>query len=199
MATRKVIKPVPKFGDETFELTTSECSTVAEAGTKLTENDDDEDEAPVVFLCGKCKVPIGDSLSWAGSDDDQNQIILRCVSDSVVIGNEPFVSDSHKDLACFVVNLNCRFCCTVLGVMYASTPAKLDYKRSLFCLSVESIESYVLGSGSQQVAELDAEKWPVTMKYQENVERQLSEVKALAVAVGQRLLEIESDLQSANK
>ncbi|KAA8586892.1 hypothetical protein FQN60_000728 [Etheostoma spectabile] len=45
------------------------------------EDGDGDDDGPVVFICGKCKLPVGDSMSWDGSEDCQNQIRLkRCNS-----------------------------------------------------------------------------------------------------------------------
>ena len=38
--------------------------------------DKDDGDAPVVFFCGNCNLPIGDSLSWAGSDNE-SQIYLK--------------------------------------------------------------------------------------------------------------------------
>lgn len=38
---------------------------------------DDGSDPPVVFQCACCRLPIGDSLSWAGSEDEQNQILLK--------------------------------------------------------------------------------------------------------------------------
>ncbi|XP_042620499.1 protein Mis18-alpha-like [Cyprinus carpio] len=134
--------------------------------------EDAESDGPAVFMCGKCKLPIGDSLSWAGSDDGRTKSLLKPL----------------------VVNLTCCGCCSELGIMYISTPKKLDYKRSLFCFNVENIESYVVGSPGQRVPELDKDK-PVTLEYQDSVEQQMTEIKSLAVIIGQRLLEIENNLQ----
>ncbi|XP_062870420.1 protein Mis18-alpha [Trichomycterus rosablanca] len=174
-------------------VVSDETSEVADGSTKVEE--DGEADAPAVFLCGKCKLPLGDSLCWAGSDDETNQILLRRVNENIAIGKDPFVCCTKSEQGCLVVNLTCRGCSTNLGLMYTSTPKSLDYKRSLFCFSVENIESYVLGSPNQQVAALDQEERPVTLEYQDNVELQISQIKSLAVTIGQRLLEIEMDLQ----
>ncbi|XP_016121323.1 protein Mis18-alpha-like, partial [Sinocyclocheilus grahami] len=117
------------------------------------------------------------------------------ISDNVVIGKEPFVSGTRKELGCLVVNLTCRGCCSELGIMYISTPKNLDYKRSLFCFNVENIESYIVGGPGQRVPELDGEDKAVTLEYQNIVEQQMTEIKSLAVIIGQRLLEIENNLQ----
>lgn len=38
---------------------------------------EEEDDGPVVFVCGKCRLPVGDSLSWDGSEYGENQIKLK--------------------------------------------------------------------------------------------------------------------------
>ncbi|KAJ8412524.1 hypothetical protein AAFF_G00128600 [Aldrovandia affinis] len=152
-------------------------------------------EAPVVFQCGRCKLPIGDSLSWVGSEDEQKQVLLKRVTDNVVVGSEPFVSGTHVELGCLLVNLSCLGCSSPLGSIYKSTPTTLDYKRSLFCLNVEHLECYTLGSSEQKMVE-DMQEEPVTLEYRGNVDMQISKIKALAVSMGQRLLEIEVQLQN---
>ncbi|KAI2659706.1 Mis18-alpha-like protein [Labeo rohita] len=186
-----------KLTDECSYKTYSVCESAADSSSSRVE-EDGESDGPAVFMCGKCKLPIGDSLSWAGSDDEQNQIMLKRITDNVVIGKDPFVSGTRKELGCLVVNLTCRGCCSELGIMYISTPKKLDYKRSLFCFNVENIESYVVGSPSQRVPELDREDKPVTLEYQNIVEQQMTEIKSLSVIIGQRLLEIENNLQCSS-
>lgn len=65
----------PKRINETFEATTSVDSTTVEE--KLRAEEEEEEDGPVVFFCGKCKLPVGDSLSWDGVEDGQNQIRLK--------------------------------------------------------------------------------------------------------------------------
>ncbi|XP_051972551.1 protein Mis18-alpha isoform X1 [Xyrauchen texanus] len=179
--------------DDCSYKTYSVCESAVDSSTRVEE--DGDSDGPAVFMCGKCKLPIGDSLSWAGSDDEQNQIMLKKTSDNVVIGKEPFVSVTRKELGCLVVSLTCHGCCSELGIMYTSTPKKFDYKRSLFCFNVANIESYVVGSPGQQMPELERQDRPVTLEYQDIVEQQMTEIKSLAVIIGQRLLEIENNLQ----
>ncbi|XP_060765688.1 protein Mis18-alpha [Neoarius graeffei] len=170
----------------------SEGLSVVDSSSKV--EDDGGGDAPAVFLCGKCRLPFGDSLSWAGSDDEQNQILLKRANANIVIGKETFVCGKTDEVKCLAVNLTCRGCSFKLGHMYTSTPKSLDYKRSIFCLMVENIESYVLDSPDQQVAAVGKER-PVTVEYVDNVEQQMTKIKSLAVTIGKRLLEIEVDLQ----
>lgn len=51
---------VSAVGDSTYTLTGEEDS-----------------DAPAVFFCVKCRLPLGDSFSWAGTDEQQNHILLR--------------------------------------------------------------------------------------------------------------------------
>lgn len=56
--------------------TYSVCESAADSSSSRVE-EDAESDGPAVFMCGKCKLPIGDSLYWAGSDDEHNQIMLK--------------------------------------------------------------------------------------------------------------------------
>lgn len=64
-----------KISDECSYKTYSVCESTADSRSRVEE--DGESDGPAVFMCGKCKLPIGDSLSWAGSDDENNQIMLK--------------------------------------------------------------------------------------------------------------------------
>lgn len=55
--------------------TYSVCESAADSSNRAGE--EAEADGAAVFMCGKCKLPIGDSLSWAGSDDERNQIMLK--------------------------------------------------------------------------------------------------------------------------
>lgn len=65
-----------KVADDCSYKTYSVCESAADSSSSRVE-EDAESDGPAVFMCGKCKLPIGDSLSWAGSDDEQNQIMLK--------------------------------------------------------------------------------------------------------------------------
>ncbi len=60
-----------------FESSSLDSTAIEEKLFGQAEEDEDSDDGPVVFICGKCKLPVGDSLSWDGSEDDQNQIRLK--------------------------------------------------------------------------------------------------------------------------
>lgn len=61
----------------TFETSSIDSTAVEEKLFGQVEEDENVDDGPVVFICGKCKLPVGDSMSWDGSEDGQNQIRLK--------------------------------------------------------------------------------------------------------------------------
>ncbi|XP_055797345.1 protein Mis18-alpha isoform X3 [Salvelinus fontinalis] len=144
MSGRKALR---KESNVTFEVTVdggayADSTVIKDNSKQGLLGEDDDSDPPVVFLCGSCKLPVGDSLSWAGSEDEQSQILLKRVSDNVLIGKETHISGTRKkDLGCLIVHLTCCGCSSLLGLVYISTPRKLDYIRSLFCLDVAAIES----------------------------------------------------------
>ncbi|RVE63937.1 hypothetical protein OJAV_G00141120 [Oryzias javanicus] len=156
---------------------------------------EEEDDGPVVFVCGKCRLPVGDSLSWDGSEYGENQIKLKRVTDNVLVGKEHRLLEVGKRSLCITVDLICRGCHVVLGMVFTSTPKQLDHKRFTFCFNVADIDSYVLGSASQMMAAEGPDETPVTLEYRSFVEQQLSEMKMLVVSMAQRQEEIESGLQ----
>lgn len=79
MATKeKSTGRLPKIKNDTFDMSSIASSAVNEKlfgrADKEAEEDDD---GPVVFICKKCRLPVGDSMSWDGSEEDQKQIKLK--------------------------------------------------------------------------------------------------------------------------
>ena len=71
-----------KDSNVTYEVTVNDGvyadSTIIKDNSKQGKFvEDDDSDPPVVFFCGSCKLPVGDSLSWAGSEDEKNQILLK--------------------------------------------------------------------------------------------------------------------------
>lgn len=63
---------------EMIETTFEELSSKPAVEETAEDGEDGEDsDGPVVFICGKCNLAVGDSLSWEGSEEDQNQIRLK--------------------------------------------------------------------------------------------------------------------------
>ncbi|KAG7271913.1 hypothetical protein CRUP_024563 [Coryphaenoides rupestris] len=182
-------------GDKEEEETMKEGYGGAAPGDeeKEEEEEEEEEEGPVVFLCVRCGAPLGDSLSWAGSDEE-NHIHLTRVTDNVLVSTEQRIYKPSHGRRCLVVDLSCRGCQSVLGMVYQSTPKALDYKRQVFCFQVAQLESYVLGSGGQQVAAVSPSEKPLTLESRANVEQQLLEMKTLVVSMAQRLNKLENGL-----
>ncbi|KAM4727387.1 protein Mis18-alpha [Anableps anableps] len=197
MATKeKLTGRRQKNKNKTFEVSSIDSSAVEEKlFGRADKEEEEDDDGPVVFICGKCRLPVGDSMSWDGSEDSHNQIKLKRVTNNVVVGKDSRFFELSKRSVCLVVDLICRSCHSVLGMVYTSTPRNLDHKRFTFCLSVASIDSYVLGSGGQMLAAEGPKEQPVTLEYRHNVEQQLTEMKMLVVSMAQRLEEIEAGLK----
>lgn len=68
----------------TFLTSSVDSTSVGEKLYGQTVEDGDGEDGPVVFICGKCKLPVGDSMSWDGSEDGQNQIRLKRESEFIV-------------------------------------------------------------------------------------------------------------------
>lgn len=82
MATRKkAFKCRQNDINTTFSVSSIDSTAVEEKLFGEVVNGDAED-GPVVFICGKCKLPVGDSMSWDGSEDEENQIRLKRESGS---------------------------------------------------------------------------------------------------------------------
>ncbi|XP_072901192.1 protein Mis18-alpha [Hemitrygon akajei] len=151
-------------------------------------------DLPVVFLCSQCRLPVGDSLAWAGANPKENMIYLKSVTKNILIDKEQKV-DTADESGCIYVLLSCSGCSLSLGRMYLSTPAHLDFKRNIYCLGVAYIESYVLGSTIK--AELvDDSKKPVVLETQAEVLGELAKSRTVLNLMITRLAAVEEKLRS---
>nr|XP_061818839.1 protein Mis18-alpha isoform X1 [Nerophis lumbriciformis] len=180
-----------KLANSTFETRTLDSTLVGESSQTV-----EDDDGPAVFVCGKCRLPVGDSMSWDGAEDQHCQIRLKRTTDNVFIGNDSRLHEASKGYLCIVKDLLCRGCHSVLGMVYSSTPKRLDSKRFTFCFNVADIESYVLGSASQMLAAEDPKEQPVTVEYKGRVEKQMFECCHLAVESGHDNISIPACLAS---
>ncbi|XP_028732976.1 protein Mis18-alpha isoform X1 [Peromyscus leucopus] len=152
-------------------------------------------ENPLVFLCSRCRRPLGDSLTWVTSQEDSNCILLRCVSSNVSVDKELKLSKCEGEEGCILETLYCTGCSLHLGYVYRCTPKNLDYKRDLFCLSVEAIESYTLGSSEKQIVSEDKEL--LNLESRVEIEKSVKQMEDVLKALLTKLWEIESKLSSA--
>lgn len=151
-----------------------------------------EEERPLVFLCGGCRRPLGDSLSWVTSHEDSNCILLRSVSSNVTVDKDQMLSKRKHENGCILEALYCSGCSLSLGFVYKYTPKALDYKRDLFCLSVEAIESYILGSSEKQIVSEDKELFNLESRVQ--IEKSLKEMDDVLKGLEKKLGEVESKI-----
>lgn len=84
MATRKKSSKQRQHSiNTTFAVSSVDSTSVGEKLFGQSDEDGDGDDGPVVFICGKCKLIVGDSTSWDGSEDEKNQIRLTRESEFI--------------------------------------------------------------------------------------------------------------------
>uniref|UniRef100_A0A8C8W350 Protein Mis18-alpha n=1 Tax=Peromyscus maniculatus bairdii TaxID=230844 RepID=A0A8C8W350_PERMB len=152
-------------------------------------------ENPLVFLCSRCSRPLGDSLTWVTNREDDNCILLRCVSSNVSVDKEQRLSRCRGEEGCVLETLHCAGCSLSLGCVYRRTPKNLEYKRDLFCLSVEAIESYTLGSAEKHIVSGDKEL--LNLESRVEMEKSIQQMEDVLTALQTKLLEVESKLPLA--
>ncbi|XP_078088959.1 protein Mis18-alpha [Mustelus asterias] len=153
-----------------------------------------DSELPVVFMCSQCRLPVGDSLAWAGANPKENVIYLKHVTKNVQVGKEQKI-DTADESGCIYVLLSCSGCSLLLGRMYLCTPVHLDYKRNIYCLAVAYIESYVLGS-TINAEFIDERKKPVVLETQAEVLEELAKSQTVLNLMIARLAVVEEKIES---
>ncbi|XP_054431911.1 protein Mis18-alpha [Pteronotus mesoamericanus] len=152
----------------------------------------EDEDRPLVFLCGGCRRPLGDSLSWVACQEDNNCILLRCVSSNVSVDEGQMLSKRENENGCVLERLRCAGCAQHLGYVYRCTPSHLDHRRDSFCLDVEAVESYVLGSSEKQL--VPEEKEVFNLESRIVIENSLKQMEDVLKVLQTKLWDVETKL-----
>jgi hypothetical protein len=112
-----------------------------------------------VFYCKNCRTIVGDSLSYA-TDYEDRLIGLTSVTNVSITGTEPQISREGFDQGSTFFLFICNQCQCKLGKQYKTTNSAMDDFRNLWCLMVDWVGCYVLGSCIPDTNPLEAEILP---------------------------------------
>ncbi|KAM4702243.1 protein Mis18-alpha isoform 2-T2 [Discoglossus pictus] len=128
---------------------------------------------------------------------EDNTILLRAVSSYVAVEKVQIVSKVASDFGCTFEAVFCTGCTTTIGKVYKCTPKHLDFKRDLFCLNIDAVDSYMLGSANTQaVTEFEE---PVTLDTRAVLEDELEKAKVVLNALQSKVAAIEATVFQMGK
>ncbi|XP_030058008.1 protein Mis18-alpha isoform X2 [Microcaecilia unicolor] len=149
---------------------------------------------PMVFLCTGCGIVLADSCGLVGNELQDEVVLFSVVSSNVSVATEQKLSKTSSDFGCLFEELTCNGCSKTIGRIYRCTPKVLDFKRDLFCLDIDSIESYILGSTKQQI--ISEKEDPISLESRAALEEELEKTKTVLSVLETNLLAIEAKLSS---
>ncbi|XP_063773871.1 protein Mis18-alpha-like isoform X2 [Pseudophryne corroboree] len=126
---------------------------------------------PTVYMCGQCRLPLGDTDDRVGSHPEDTIVLLKAVTMHVNIDMDKQLSSFPNEVGSVLCKLHCEGCNSVVGRFYTATPRHLDYKRDLFSLAVSATKSYTFGIADKQVVN-DCEE-PKTLNTFETLQQQI--------------------------
>lgn len=109
------------------------------------EGENEDDDAPVIFQCGKCNTIVSDSLAGFEADLKTKTIRLRGAV-HIAIGDKLSTSTKGPDIGCTYKVIKCACCGAGLGKVYYSTTPALDDYRATYTFDTRALTSYQLGS-----------------------------------------------------
>ncbi|XP_056423146.1 protein Mis18-alpha-like isoform X2 [Hyla sarda] len=144
-----------------------------------------------VFLCRKCKLPLGDTGDWVEKAEN-GDILLSAVTENVKIDVNKAVSSFIHDAYSTVQTLQCKGCKSIVGALYIATPEHLDYKRDLFILNTSVLNCYFFANAHKQRAKINQTSVNLpTIRY---MDEKLKKCKQLFGACEREVTEMEKKL-----
>ncbi|XP_056423144.1 protein Mis18-alpha-like [Hyla sarda] len=147
----------------------------------------------ILYLCGNCRLPVGDTNDWTGNDSANNAVLLKAVSQFVKSERLKKSTDPH-DAGSQYKPLTCSKCHHVLGKFYSSTPVHLNYKCNLYNIDNAAITRYTFGENLQQI--ISTSDAPVTLEMCHYYEEEFKKQKVLLNILYERLVKLEESFPS---
>ncbi|KAJ7365739.1 hypothetical protein OS493_002455 [Desmophyllum pertusum] len=156
-----------------------------------------EESLPVVFQCSACNGIFGDSCAWVSSDRELELICVNSVTSLVSLGECLETSTQGADIGSTFMPLQCKSCNSSIGRIYRTTPRELDHLRNLYCLDVEQIKSYQVGSmngthvnGMSSLSSEEVLDLPTAKTLQQGIHK----IESVIIMMLERLTSLEAGL-----